>query len=243
MLEFGLVFAVYAVSYLKFFVDPSYIEQKLSAEFQARQQAGLPTNSITASEEAALLYVSELRRQKEHNLASGRPCFKPSRFYQPFYACVEGTGYEAEVQVKTIEVPNPPSVQAPQDDPFDDEEEDYEESDEDTRRYEEQLIRQTKGGHIGTSSQAPPRPLPVAPPPPQVQVQALPVKVQPPSKPIIDVAPLSLRVSPPTPEEYGLGSMDDIMGDPFMDEECEEAMTGRQSRTGGGMGYMDSAVL
>ncbi|KAK6350550.1 hypothetical protein TWF718_003740 [Orbilia javanica] len=155
MIEFSLALIVYAVSYLKIFVDPTYMEQKLTAEFQDRA----PGAEIKASEEAALLYVNELRRQKEANLASGRPCFKPSRFYQPFYACVESTGYETEVQVSATEVKNSPAIMVEDPDIYDDADEEEEQ-----RRYEEQVARQAKVHHDYSASvqDSPPPPPPVA---------------------------------------------------------------------------------
>ncbi|KAK6521740.1 hypothetical protein TWF506_001943 [Arthrobotrys conoides] len=252
MLEFSLALVVYAVSYLKFFVDPSYIEQKLSTEFQARQMEGTGTNALTASEEAALLYVNELRRQQEENLASGRPCFKPSRFYQPFYACVESTGYEAELQVNAAQVPDQPSVPDP--DIYDHV---VDEDDEDRRRYEEQVARQMRvhreeitvsrnlpppqAAPQKTQDQAPPPPPPVpkvpVQVPPNVEIQAappVPARVQVASNPVPDVRPIPLRVRPPTPEEYGYGVPDEYyMRDPTaMMEDCDEFEMGVPGQRG-----------
>ncbi|KAK6506776.1 hypothetical protein TWF481_005236 [Arthrobotrys musiformis] len=255
MIEFSLALVVYAVSYLKFFVDPTYIEQKLSGEFQLKQQqqqiSGVPpTVELKASEEAALLYLNDLRHQKDANLASGRPCFKPSRFYQPFYACVESTGYETEVQVSAVEVPDPDRAGrlVRDEDVYDDVSEE-----EDQRRYEEQVARQMMSHHlhdVDASQDIPPPPPPVVvqviPPPPsspqalpkvrapsraqippRVQNQAPPpaARVQVAARPAIDLEPLSLRVTPPTPEEYGYNPAGGFMDD---DDDCDDMIMGPQ---------------
>ncbi|KAF3079557.1 hypothetical protein TWF102_002845 [Orbilia oligospora] len=211
MIEFSLALVVYAVSYLRLFVDPSYIEQKLNVEFQNRQMEGVPaTAELKASEEAALLYVNELQHQQEENLASGRPCFKPSRFYQPFYACVESTGYEAELQVTAAQVPDP------SDSDLDADIDDKDDEDEDRRRYEEQVARQMKvqreDGATDQNPPPPPPPPPPAPPiaksqlqaPPKDKAQAPPRKVQaqalPPLKVPVQAPPkVQVQARPPPP--------------------------------------------
>ncbi|KAF3283815.1 hypothetical protein TWF970_000987 [Orbilia oligospora] len=207
MIEFSLALVVYAVSYLRLFVDPSYIEQKLNVEFQNRQMEGVPaTAELKASEEAALLYVNELRHQQEENLSSGRPCFKPSRFYQPFYACVESTGYEAELQVTAVQVPD--SSDSDLDANIDEDDED-----ENRRRYEEQVARQMKVQRENDAAdQNPPPPPPPAPPiaksqlqaPPKDKAQAPPRKVQaqalPPLKVPVQAPPkVQVQARPPPP--------------------------------------------
>ncbi|KAF3217156.1 hypothetical protein TWF106_007993 [Orbilia oligospora] len=206
MIEFSLALVVYAVSYLRLFVDPSYIEQKLNVEFQNRQMEGVPaTAELKASEEAALLYVNELRHQQEENLANGRPCFKPSRFYQPFYACVESTGYEAELQVTATQVPDP------SDSGLDAGIDGFDDGDEDRRRYEEQVARQMKVQREDSAADQNPPP-PPAPPiaksqpqaPPKDKAQAPPRKVQaqalPPLKVPVQAPPkVQVQALPPPP--------------------------------------------
>ncbi|KAF3190992.1 hypothetical protein TWF788_007178 [Orbilia oligospora] len=197
MIEFSLALVVYA------------IEQKLNVEFQNRQMEGVPaTAELKASEEAALLYVNELRHQQEENLASGRPCFKPSRFYQPFYACVESTGYEAELQVTATQVPDP------SDSGLDAGIDGFDDGDEDRRRYEEQVARQMKVQREDSAADQnpPPPPPPPAPPiaksqpqaPPKDKAQAPPRKVQaqalPPLKVPVQAPPkVQVQALPPPP--------------------------------------------
>ncbi|KAK6362208.1 hypothetical protein TWF730_005904 [Orbilia blumenaviensis] len=244
MLELSLVLVVYAVSYLKFFVDPTYVEQKLSTEFNsmknmAEQGHAVPT---TVTQEAALLYVDELRHQKDANLASGRPCFKPTRFNQPFYACVEKTGWEAELQGATVEFPGPLSVsqgfkgrsQGSGDSLEDEDKDGYEDEDDDPRRYEEQISFKTKGQYFNIPTQLPPSPPIVPPYAPRLQFKNTP----PPPQPLpaegntqisaegIDLQPLSLRIRPPSPEAYGYIANEDPMTH-MMDDDCEEAMIGQ----------------
>ncbi|KAF3123216.1 hypothetical protein TWF703_000958 [Orbilia oligospora] len=173
---------------------------------------GVPaTAELKASEEAALLYVNELQHQQEENLASGRPCFKPSRFYQPFYACVESTGYEAELQVTAAQVPDP------SDSDLDADIDDKDDEDEDRRRYEEQVARQMKvQREDGATDQNPPPPPPPPPPPappiaksqlqapPKDKAQAPPRKVQaqalPPLKVPVQAPPkVQVQARPPPP--------------------------------------------